>query len=170
MAKGKVYRLVDADGCRVIHLPLNLWPALTGIITDNEYQFTEDCYKSLVEEIVNMPCNWLPESYAYFNFMEWSSAGAKTINLAPLGEGVKRRLAHTFFMHISDGAAKCQIYAVKGDDAITVGYFTNITSQIPTPGQGDVFLVEGDFIRFVVTVAASSGTFYVGLWGEEWTT
>lgn len=55
MAKGKTYRLVDADGCRSLCVPLSLWPALTGIISDNEFQFHPDCWIGMVEEVLNMP-------------------------------------------------------------------------------------------------------------------
>jgi len=55
MAKGATYRLAEAEGCRRLCIPLSLWPALTGIISDNEFQFHPDCWAGLVQEVLNMP-------------------------------------------------------------------------------------------------------------------
>lgn len=169
MAKGRVYQLVDLEGCRVVHVPLSAWPALTGIITDNQYQFEADCYTTLVEGVVNMACSCLPVSVSLYSWLAWSSAGLKTLNLFHCQAGEKRRVRHIGFRQESTGVAHVQMYAVKGDDTVTIGFKGNIPTTIPQADMLDVWMVENDFIRLEVTVTATSGTFYYSLWGELWT-
>lgn len=168
MAKGRVYQLVDADGCRVIHVPVSAWPALTGIVTDNEYQFDPDCYSVLIQEVINMACQCLPVSLSYDNFMTWSSVGKKTLEILHCPASESQRIRHFGFTQESTGVAHVQVYAVKGTDVCTIAFKGNIQNQIPQTAEIDVWMVEADFIRLEVTVTASSGTFYFEAWGERW--
>ena len=169
MAKGRVYELVDAEGCRVVHVPLSVWPAFTGIITDNQYQFDPDCYNVLVKEVVNVGCVCLPDSISYDNYMTFSTSGLKTIDMLHCQPGEKRRLGTFGFTQVSSGVAYVQMFAVKGTDVCTIGFKGNIPTTVPQTFETDVWLVEDDFIRMEVTVTASSGTLYWEAWGELWT-
>lgn len=96
MAKGKVYRLVDAEGHRLLVLPLSLWPSLTGIISDNEFQFSEDCWDAMVSEVISMPFGCYPpnllycfkEEYFEVKFKADADAGTNILSFSkvPAGE------------------------------------------------------------------------------------
>lgn len=169
MTKGKVYRLVPVDGCRVVHIPLALWPSITGMLSDNEYQFELECWEKLVREVLNVGCQCLPESYALFTWLQWTTGGTKTFEVAVCPAGKKRRIKHGSFYQVSSGTTDATVSAVKGSNLAIIAYDAAVPSQSPRQTPVDVFQVEGDFVRFVFTPSVTTGIFYVGLWGEEWT-
>jgi hypothetical protein len=169
MAKGKTYRLVDTEGCRVLHVPLSLWPALTGIVSDNEFQFTTDCWESLVKEVLNMPCGCLPEGYALLANGVWFAAGEVSWTSPAVPADTKRRITQVMVRHESAGVVDSAVYAKKGAAEVSILSGENLVSDVPYEDMVDVFLVTGDAIKLVLDVEAASGNWWLGLWGEEWT-
>lgn len=169
MAKGTSYRLVTATGYRPLFLPLTLWPALTGFISDNEFQFSVSCYKALVEEVINMPWQWIPESFHYTNYFEWSSTGWKEMNVCICPADKSRRYTQLSFLNDSASPVQLHVLSIGNSDEITIVYSGNVPANNPLGMLVDVRHSQGDFVRFRVNCQAATGTFYIGLWAEEWT-
>ena len=169
MAKGRVYELVDVEGCRVVHVPLSAWPALTGIVTDNQYQFDADCYRVLIEEVVNMACACKPESVAVLLQDTWNTPGVNVFDLDACPAGVNRRITHISFLQVSLGVVAITVKSVKNSVAVAVEYVASSASGVTRAANVDVWHVPGDFLRFDVYCQADNGTVWCGFWGEEWT-
>lgn len=169
MSKGRKYQLVDVEGCRVVHVPLSAWSALTGIITDNQYQFEADCYATLVGEVVNMACSCLPYSYHYYNTISWSTPGLKVLNVPGPGPDVKRRISHLYFYQLSTGGVDLAIYAVANSFLVGLYGEAGVPTATIVAELVDVYLDSPDYIRFAMDVEASTGIAQVGIWGAEWT-
>lgn len=170
MAKGKTYRVVEAEGCRVLHVPLSLWPALTGIVSDNEFQFTKACWEALVKGVINMPCGCLPENYTLLANGVWFAAGEVTWTSVVVPVATKRRITQIMVKHESAGTIDAAVYAKNNAVEVSILSGGNLVSGVPYDETVDAFLVPGDAIKLVLDVEAATGNWWLGLWGEEWTT
>lgn len=170
MAKGDPYRLVEgATGYRILCVSNSLWPAMTGMLSDNWYQFAQDCWLQLLEEVISMLGSCLPESYCYTRQETWIGDGVKVWQTPAVPAGVKRRIAHIFMTQSGSTSCDYRATAVKNSDK--AGFFQeyDVPQGVARVGLSDVLLVEGDYIEFSFTVDSIGGTAYMRLWGEEWT-
>jgi hypothetical protein len=171
MAKGDVYRLVEATGYRVITIPLSVWPAVSGILSDNEFQFDSDCWKSVVEEVLNMPCKCIPGRFFGIDGIAIGDPGDYLFNMSACPGGQVRRVTRVATRHTTGQTAKVQIFSC--DQWLncmlvyeTDYFYTDRWYYLTL----DVTHIQGDKIRFEATFPAGDGEWHFQTWGEEWTT
>lgn len=169
MAKGECYRLVDVEGVRRLCVPLSLWPSLTGIISDNEFQFEGDCWRSMIAEVLNVAQDCFPTRYSYSTSEPWTGAGLKIVDAPEVPGGKVRRITHVQAVQVSSGTADFRIATCENGDVVTIMYAPGIATGVPAIGMTDALQIKEDWVRLSATVTATSGTLYLRLWGEEWT-
>lgn len=184
MAKGIPYRLVEVEGCRRLCIPLSLWPALTGIISDNEFQFQPDCWAAMKEEIINMPVcgsyGWdgsawrkLPMVWGYSDHYAQvigdatMPAGSSNLmgSIVPAGE--VWRVTGATLMVISESCTELRFLFMGGGSGILVASQLSPMSLQYYSFAFDVTLKAGDYVygRFENMTLNDGAVLYV--WGYK---
>jgi len=169
MTKGEVYRLVEAEGRRLLFIPLALLPALTGIVSDNRYQFDEDCWQEMVKEVLNMPSYGLDDSVQESFDLEIPTDDIYSWNASPVPDGELWLIKHITYRHTTGANAALSFYAYPTGD---VYYLLNIDpaceSHVWKPYTVNVCLGKGDRLYFYGSFSQGGGIWYIRYWGEKW--
>jgi hypothetical protein len=170
MPLGGQYRLLKRDGYRLLVVPLSLWPALTGIISDNQYQFEPSCWDEMVTEVLSMPCRLLPDTITWADSDTWTALTTIIVDTPAVPEGVKGRVVYATLNHNSSDTVNLRIQACTSSYCMTVFADDAVTgASFPHVYQFDIAQKPGDYIRFRITPKAQPGTYYLSLWQERWT-
>jgi len=160
MAKGEVYRLVEgATGQRVLCVSNELWPALTGIVTDNEFQFEPECYQSILKEIVNMPlCNFVTEytdrvAAAVYRVAD---AGENVLSFATVAFNEVQVVQNIALSNYTRPGTRWTIWAGLTITAVPLKVETSPATAVWSVWSGEVILKEGDYI-YVLFQGCSAG-------------
>jgi len=183
MAKGTTYRLVDVEGCRQLCIPLSLWPALTGIISDNEFQFQPDCWAAMKEGVINMPVcgsyGWdgsawrkLPLVWGYYD--RWaenlggtqSNAGTYTKLTTAVPPGYVYTLQFLTVRDVSSAPSVITIELSDGASVYTLKRDASPARYEPVNWIGEIALKEGDSVRVRLTGCGDGDTIEAVAWGH----
>jgi hypothetical protein len=173
MAKGRTYVLVEAEGRKHLFLPLSLWPALTGIISDNEFQFHPDCWDEIIREVINMSCPTAPnlwgysEKYAEAILEEDVEAGNHTLASVAVTPGYVHVVQSVAAWDSNNPPNRINMSITGGG---VIGPFhidTDPVAGIATIWTGEIVVAAGDLITVVFSNCSEGDDLHVRIRGYK---
>lgn len=184
MAKGTTYRTVGVDGYRSLCIPLSLWPALTGIISDNEFQFHPDCWQGMVERVINMPecgsygwdgSDWhkLPLMWGYTDRLFESLGGIKSgdgvydVQSSAVPAGEIHVIQRVSLRNVSGSRGTMLFSTGTGGVWITLAWAATQPQFTPLMVAGPIVIKAGDTIRVLQNNCLNGDVLEGGIWGYK---